>query len=137
MPQTIEAINHIKAAGVPMIVAINKIDLPAANPDRVKQQLTEHEVVVEDFGGDVVTVPVSAVTRAGLDDLLEAITLVAEIGELQANPNRRAAGAIVEAELDTSRGAMATLLVQEGTLRAGDALVAGEVWGKVKAMFDD
>ena len=104
MPQTIEAINHVRAAGVPIIVAINKIDLPGANPDRVKQQLTEHSVVVEDFGGDVVTVPVSATKGTGLDDLLEAINLVAEISELKANPDRAANGVVVEAELDPSRG---------------------------------
>ncbi len=137
MPQTIEAINHVKAAGVPMIVAVNKSDLPAANPDRVKSQLTEHSVVVEDYGGDVVAVNVSATTGEGLDNLLEAINLVAEISELKANPNRAANGVVVEAQLDPNRGPIATLLVQGGTLRQGDALVVDEISGKVKAMFDD
>ncbi len=137
MPQTIEAINHVRAAGVPIIVAINKIDLPGANPDRVKQQLTEHNVIVEDYGGDVVTVEVSAAKREGIEELLEAINLVAEISELQANPDKPARGVVVEAELDPARGPIATILVNEGTLRPGDALVAGEISGKVKAMFDD
>jgi translation initiation factor IF-2 len=137
MPQTIEAINHVKAAGVPIIVAINKIDLPGANPDRIKQQLTEHSVVVEDFGGDVVTVPVSATKGTGLDDLLEAINLVAEISEFKANPDRAANGVVVEAELDPSRGPIATVLVKGGTLHQGDAVVVGEISGKIKAMFDD
>jgi len=136
MPQTIEAINHALAAEVPMIVAVNKMDLPGANPDRVKQQLTEHNVVVEDFGGDVVTVPVSATKGTGIDDLLEAIQLVAEVSELKANPDRPANAVVVEAELDASRGPIATLLVQGGTLRQGDAFVVGEISGKVKAMFD-
>ena len=137
MPQTIEAINHAKAAGVPIIVAINKSDLPGANPDRVKQQLTEYSLVVEDFGGDVVAVPVSALKGTGLDDLLESINLVAEISELKANPNRPGIAVVVEAELDPSRGPIATVLVKNGTLRQGDALVAGETSGKVKAMFND
>jgi translation initiation factor IF-2 len=136
MPQTIEAINHALAAGVPIIVAINKTDLPGANPDRVKQQLTEHNIVVEDFGGDVVAVPVSAVKGTGIDDLLEAINLVAEISELKANPNRPASAVVVEAEMEAGRGPIATVLVQRGTLRQGDAVVAGEISGKVKAMFD-
>lgn len=137
MPQTIEAISHAQAAGVPMIVAINKMDLPGANPDRIKQQLTEHNVVVEDFGGDIVTVPVSATRGTGIDDLLESINLVAEISELRANPDRPAAAVVVEAEMDSSRGPLATLLVKNGTLRQGDAIVAGEISGRVKAMFDD
>ncbi|MEO6398732.1 MAG: translation initiation factor IF-2 [Tepidiformaceae bacterium] len=137
MPQTIEAINHAKAAGVPIIVAINKSDLPGANADRVKQQLTEHSLVVEDYGGDVVAVPVSALKGTGLDDLLESINLVAEISELKANPNRPGIAVVVEAELDPSRGPIATVLVKNGTLRQGDALVAGETSGKVKAMFND
>ncbi|MCC6381936.1 MAG: translation initiation factor IF-2 [Dehalococcoidia bacterium] len=137
MPQTVEAINHVLAAGVPMIVAINKMDLPGANPDRVKQQLTEHNVVVEDYGGDVLAVPVSATKGQGIDDLLESINLVAEIAELTANPDRPASAVVIEAELDASRGPIATLLVQRGTLRQGDALVVGEISGKVKAMFDD
>jgi translation initiation factor IF-2 len=137
MPQTIEAINHVRAAGVPIIVAINKVDLAGANPDRVKQQLTEHSVVVEDYGGDVVTVPVSATKGTGIDDLLEAINLVAEISELKANPGRPGMGVVVEAELDPSRGPIATILVKTGTLRQGDAVVVGEISGKVKAMFND
>ncbi len=137
MPQTIEAINHVRAAGVPIIVAINKVDLPGANPDRIKQQLTEYSLVVEDFGGDVVTVQVSATKGTGIDDLLEAISLVAEISEFKANPARPADGVIVEAELDSSRGPIATLLVKGGTLHQGDAVVVGEISGKIKAMFDD
>lgn len=137
MPQTVEAINHAKAAGVPIIVAINKVDLPQANPDRVKQQLLEHGVVVEEYGGDSLAVLVSAVKGTGIDDLLEAINLVAELLELRANPNRPASGYVIEAKLDTSRGPVATLLVKNGTLRQGDALVVGEVPGKVKAMFDE
>lgn len=137
MPQTIEAINHVLAAGVPIIVAINKMDLPSANPDRVKQQLTEYNLVVEDYGGDVVSVGVSATKGDGIDDLLEAINLVAEISELKANPNRAAQAVVIEAELDSSRGPIATLLVKNGTLRQGDAILVGEVSGKVKAMFND
>ena len=119
MPQTIEAIDHVRAADVPMIVAINKSDLPAANPDRVKQQLTEQSVVVEDYGGDVLAIPVSATTGAGVSDLLESIDLVAEIQELKANPDRAAAGVVVEAELDPRRGPLATILIQSGTLHPG------------------
>lgn len=137
MPQTIEAINHALAAQVPIIVAINKIDVPAANVDRVKQQLTEHNIVVEDYGGDVVAVPVSAIKGDGLDDLLESINLVAEVSELKANPDRPASAVVIEAELDSGRGPIATVLVQHGTLRQGDALVVGETSGKVKAMFND
>jgi translation initiation factor IF-2 len=137
MPQTVEAINHAKAAEVPIIVAVNKIDLPGANPDRVKRQLTEHGIVVEEYGGDTVCVPVSAVTGQGIDDLLEAIHLVAEISELKANPDRRASAVVIEAELDPSRGPVATVLVQRGTLRQGDAVVVGETSGKVRAMLDD
>jgi len=137
MPQTVEAINHAKAAGVPIIVAINKIDLPAANPDRVKQQLTEYGIVVEEYGGDTVCVPVSAATGQGIGDLLEAINLVAEISELKANPNRPASAVVIEAELDPHRGPIATVLVQRGTLRQGDAVVVGETSGKIRAMLDD
>jgi len=137
MPQTIEAINHGLAAGVPIIVAINKIDTPAANADRVKQELTEHNLLVEEYGGDVIAVPVSATRGDGLDDLLESINLVAEVGELKANPDRPASAVVIEAELDPSRGPIATVLVQAGTLRQGDALVVGETSGKVKAMFND
>ena len=136
MPQTREAIDHAKAAGVPMIVAINKIDLPAADVNKVKTQLTQSDVVVEDFGGDVAAMGVSAKTREGLDDLLEHINLVADISELTANPDRQAEGTIIESEKNAARGAMATVIVQKGTLRIGDAVVAGEAWGKVKAMFD-
>jgi translation initiation factor IF-2 len=136
MPQTIEAIAHAKAAKVPIIIAINKIDLPAAEPDRVKQQLTQHEVVIEEYGGDVPAIPVSAKTKEGLDDLLEHIALVAEISELKANPDRPAEGTIIEAEMDQNRGPMATVIVENGTLRVGDAVIAGESNGRVKAMFD-
>ncbi len=136
MPQTIEAIDHAKAANVPIIVAVNKIDLPAANPDRVKQQLAQREVLIEEYGGDVIAIPVSAKTGQGLDDLLEHILLVAEVAELKADPNRPAEGTIIECEKDVSRGPMATVIVQRGTLRVGDAVVAGETWGKVKAMFN-
>ena len=137
MPQTIEAIDHFRAADVPMIIAINKTDLPAADADRVKQQLTEQSVVVEDYGGDVLAVPVSATTGAGLGDLLESIDLVSEIQELKANPDRLAMGTVIEAELDSRRGPLATILVRNGTLRQGDALVSGLISGKVKAMFDE
>ena len=137
MPQTIEAIAHAKAAGVPIIVAINKTDLPAAAPDRVKQQLTQYEVLIEEFGGDIPAIPVSAKTKQGLEDLLEHIQLVAEISELKANPDRPAEATVIEAEMDANRGPMATVIVEKGTLRVGDAVVAGESWGKVKAMFDD
>ena len=137
MPQTIEAIDHVRAADVPMIIAINKTDLPTAEPDRVKQQLTEQSVVVEEYGGDVLAVPVSATTGAGLNDLLEAVDLVSEIQELKANPDRLATGTVVEAELDSRRGPLATVLVRNGTLRQGDALVSGLISGKVKAMFDE
>ena len=137
MPQTIEAINHALAAGVPIIVAINKIDVPAANPDRVKQQLTEHGLVVEEYGGDVIAVPVSAARGDGIDDLLESINLVAEVAELKANPDRAASAVVIEAELDPSRGPVATILVQAGTLHQSDAVVVGETSGKIKAMFDD
>lgn len=137
MPQTIEAINHAKAAEVPIIVAINKMDKPEANPDKVKQELTQHELVVEDWGGDVIAVPVSAKTHEGLGNLLEMILLVAEVNELKANPNRRAKGTVVEAELDKGRGPVATVLVQNGTLNIGDTIVVGHVFGRVRAMIDD
>jgi translation initiation factor IF-2 len=137
MPQTVEAIGHAQAAGVPLIVAVNKMDLPGANFDRVKQQLTEHNVIVEEFGGDVIAVGVSATKGTGIDDLLDAISLVAELAELKANPDRAADGVVIEAELDPARGPVATILVKGGTLKQGDALVAGEISGKVKAMFDD
>ncbi|HEY3249176.1 MAG TPA: translation initiation factor IF-2 [bacterium] len=136
MPQTIEAINHAKAAGVPIIVAINKVDLPQANPDRVKQQLSELGLTPEDWGGETVTVPVSARSKQGLPELLEMILLVAEIHELRADVSRPARGTVVEAQLDRGRGPVATVLVQEGTLRVGEAVVAGEAYGRVRAMSD-
>ncbi|HEX5370467.1 MAG TPA: translation initiation factor IF-2 [Dehalococcoidia bacterium] len=137
MPQTVEALNHARAAGVPIIIAVNKIDLEGADPNRVLQQLTQYDLLVEQFGGDVPAIPVSARTRAGLDDLLENILLVSEIQDLKANPDRPAVGAVIEAELTTNRGPVATLLVQRGTLRTGDALIAGDAIGKLKAMFDE
>ncbi|MTJ04679.1 MAG: translation initiation factor IF-2 [Sediminimonas qiaohouensis] len=137
MPQTIEAINHAKAAEVPMIVAINKIDKPEANPDKVRTDLLQHEVVVEAMSGDVQDVEVSAVTGQGLDELLEAIALQAEILELKANPDRAAEGAVIEAKLDVGRGPVATVLVQKGTLHQGDIFVAGEQYGKVRALIND
>jgi len=136
MPQTIEAINHAKAAGVEIIVAINKMDKPGANPDRVKQELTEHGLQSEDWGGETITVPVSALQRTGIDQLLEMILLVAEMKELKANPNKAAQGSIIEAKLDKGRGPVATILVQSGTLRVGDPIVAGACYGKVRAMTD-
>ncbi|MDX2273512.1 MAG: translation initiation factor IF-2 [Cyanobacteriota bacterium] len=136
-PQTLEAISHAQAAQVPIIVAVNKIDKPDSQPDRIKQQLAEHSLVPEEWGGDTPMVEVSALARLNLDSLLEMILLVAEIGELQANPDRPARGTVVEANLDKSRGPIATLLVQNGTLRVGDTLVAGSVLGRVKAMVDD
>ena len=137
MPQTIEALNHAKAAAVPIVVAINKVDLPQANPDRVKQQLSELGLVPEDWGGDTVTVPVSARTRQGIKELLELILLVSDLQEHRANPNRPARGTILEARLDRGRGPVATVLVQEGTLRVGDAVVAGSTSGRVRAMTND
>ena len=137
MPQTIEAINHAKAAGVPIIVAINKIDKPGANPDKVKQELTQHGLIPEDWGGDTVMVPVSAKTGEGVDELLEMIALQAELMELKANPNKPARGVVLEAKLDKKRGPVATFLVQSGTLKVGDAVVAGLYAGKIRAMFDD
>jgi translation initiation factor IF-2 len=137
MPQTVEALNHAKAAKVPMIVAINKCDKPSADPGRVRTQLLQHEVVVEQMGGDVQDVEVSAITRKGLDNLLEAIALQAEILELKANPERAALGAVIEAKLDVGRGPVATVLVQNGTLKRGDIFVVGEQWGKVRALVND
>ena len=137
MPQTIEAINHAKAAGVEIIVAINKIDKVAANPDRVKQELTEYGLLAEDWGGDTICVPVSAVNKTGIDQLLEMIILSAEMKELKANPNKKARGAIIEAQLDKGRGPVATVLVQNGTLHVGDPIVAGCAYGKIRAMTDD
>ena len=137
MPQTIEAIHHAKAAGVPMIVAINKIDRPAANPDKVRTDLLQHEVIVEKMSGDVLDVEVSAIDGTGLDKLLEAISLQAELLDLKANPGRAASGAVIEAQLDVGRGPVATVLVQNGTLRKGDIFVVGEQWGKVRALVND
>ena len=136
MPQTVEAINHAKAAGVEIIVAINKMDKEGANPDKVMQQLTEHELVPEEWGGDVICVPVSAKTKMGIDKLLETILLVSEMAELKANPDRQAKGVVIEAKLDKGRGPIATLLVQNGTLNAGDIVVAGTAVGKIRAMSD-
>jgi translation initiation factor IF-2 len=137
MPQTLEAINHAKAAGVPIVVAINKMDKPTANPDRVKQQLAENGVIIEEWGGDVIAVPVSAKRGDGIPDLLENLLIVAEILELKADPDRPAIGVVIEARLDSSRGPLATVLVQTGTLEIGGYVVVGDIWGKVKAMFDD
>ena len=137
MPQTIEAINHAKSANVPIIVAINKMDRPGANPDRVKQQLSDHGLVPEDWGGDTIMVPVSAHKKTGINDLLEMIVLVAEMQEIKANPNRHAFGTIIEAKLDKGRGPVATVLVQKGTLRIGDSIIAGIAYGKVRAMIND
>jgi translation initiation factor IF-2 len=137
MPQTVEAINHSKAAGVPIIIAINKMDKPEANPDRVKQELTEHGLLSEDWGGETIMVPVSAKGRQNIESLLEMILLVAEVAELRANPNRQARGTVVESRLDKARGPVVTLLVQKGTLHIGDNLLAGPVFGKVRAMTDD
>ena len=137
MPQTVEAINHAKAAGVEIIVAVNKIDKPSANIERVKQELTEYELIPEDWGGSTIFVPVSAKTGEGLEDLMEMIVLTAEVMELKANPNRRARGLVLEAQLDKGRGPVSTVLVQKGTLRVGDAIAAGSAHGKVRAMMDD
>ena len=137
MPQTVEAINHAKAAGISIIVAVNKIDKPSANIDKVKQELAEYELVAEDWGGDTVFVPVSAHTKEGIDQLLEMILLTAEMCELKANPNRKARGLVLEAKLDKGRGTVATVLVQKGTLKVGDAIAAGSCYGRVRAMIND
>lgn len=137
MPQTIEAINHAKAAGVSIIVAINKMDKPGANPDNVKQQLTEHEIVPEEWGGDTPCIPISAKKRQGIEDLLEMVNLIADMKELKANPDRAAKGTVIEARLDKGRGPIATILVQNGTLHVGDTVVAGTAVGKVRAMTND
>ena len=137
MPQTVEAINHAKAAGISIIVAVNKIDKPSANIDKVKQELAEYELVAEDWGGDTIFVPVSAHTKEGIDTLLEMILLEAEVCELKANPNRKARGLVIEAQLDKGRGPVATVLVQKGTLHVGDAIAAGSFYGKVRAMVND
>lgn len=137
MPQTVEAINHAKAAEVPIIVAVNKMDKPSANPDRVMQELTEHGLVPEDWGGETIFVPISALKGEGIDTLLEMILLVSEVAELKANPNRSAIGSVIEAQLDKGRGSVATLLVQDGTLRVGDPIVVGHAYGRVRAMVND
>ena len=137
MPQTVEAINHAKAAGVDIIVAINKMDKPGADPDNIKQNLTQYDLVPEEWGGDVICVPVSAVTKMGIDDLLENVLLVAEVKDLKANPNRRAKGIVIESKLDKGRGPVATVLVQTGTLHVGDVVIAGTSVGHVRAMLDD
>ncbi|PKB69478.1 MAG: translation initiation factor IF-2 [SAR202 cluster bacterium Io17-Chloro-G5] len=137
MPQTLEAINHAKAAEVPIVVAINKMDLPGADPERVKRQLSEQELLVEDWGGDIISVDVSATTGDGVDNLLESLLLVAEIGELKANPNKPANGVVIEAKLDRKRGPSTTVLIQDGTLNVGDFIVAGSAYGRVKAMNND
>ena len=136
-PQTVESINHAKAAKIPIIVAINKMDKPEANPERIKQQLTEYELVAEDWGGDTIICPISAKTGMGIDNLLEMVTLTAEMAELKANPNRAASGTVIEARLDKGRGPVATLLVQNGTLKQGDIIIAGTAVGRVRAMVDD
>jgi len=137
MPQTIEAINHARAAKVPLLVALNKIDLPSANPDRVKQQLTEHDILVEEYGGETVLVEVSAETKEGLDDLLEMISLLSELEGVRADPRIPARGVVIESNMDKSRGPVATVLVQEGTLRVGDTVVCGKTSGRVRALFSD
>ena len=137
MPQTVEAINHAKAAGIEIVVAINKIDKPSANIDRVKQELTEYELIPEDWGGSTICVPVSAHTGEGIKELLEMVLLTAEVMELKANPNRNARGLVIEAQLDKGRGAVATVLVQKGTLHVGDSIACGSSYGKVRAMIDD
>ena len=137
MPQTVEAINHAKAAGIEIIVAINKMDKPGADPDNIKQNLTQYELVPEEWGGDVICVPVSALTKMGIDDLLENVLLVAEVKDLKANPNRRAKGIVIESKLDKGRGPVATVLVQTGTLHVGDVVIAGTSVGHVRAMLDD
>lgn len=137
MPQTVEAINHCKAAGVELIVAINKIDKPGANIDRVKQELTEHELIPEDWGGSTICVPVSAHTKEGIDTLLEMVILNSEMLELKASPDRKARGTVIEAELDKGKGAVATLIVQNGTLHVGDSIVVGTSYGRIRAMFND
>ncbi|MGP4040256.1 translation initiation factor IF-2 [Gracilibacillus sp. D59] len=137
MPQTVEAINHAKAAEVPIIIAVNKMDKEGANPDRVMQELTEYELIPEDWGGDTIFVQLSAIKREGIDDLLEMILLVAEVEELKANANRRANGTVIEAQLDKGRGSVASLLVQNGTLKVGDPIVVGNTFGRVRAMVND
>ena len=134
MPQTVESINHAKAANIPIIVAINKMDKPEANPERIKEQLTKYELVPEEWGGETIICPISAKTGEGIDNLLEMVNLTAEMQELKANPNRSAHGAVIEARLDKGRGPVATLLVQNGTLKQGDVIIAGTAVGRVRAM---
>src|SRR5699024_3936923 len=137
MPQTVEAINHAKAAEVPIIVAVNKMDKEAANPDRVMQELTEYELIPEAWGGSTIFVNISAIKGEGIDELLEMILLVAEVEELQANPNNNAFGTVIDAQLDKGRGSVATVLVQNGTLHVGDSIVVGNTFGRVRAMVSD
>ena len=137
MPQTVEAIDHAKAAGVPIVVAINKIDVASADLERVKRQLVEQGLVIEEWGGDVIAVPISARERMGIDDLLENILVVAEVSEFKADPERSAVGVVVEAQVDKSKGPVATVLVQTGTLRVGETVVVGDSWGRVKAMISE
>ncbi len=137
MPQTVEAINHARAAKVPFLIALNKVDLPSANPDRVKQQLTEHEILIEEYGGETVLVPVSAETKEGLDDLLEMIALLSELEGVRADPRIPARGVVIESNIDKSRGPVATILVQEGTLRVGETVVCGKTSGRVRALFNE
>ena len=137
MPQTLEAMDHARAAEVPIVVAINKIDREGADPNKVLAQLAERDLIPESYGGDVITVPVSAMTEEGIDDLLDQIVLVAELEELKASPDGRAVGTVLEANLDKGRGPVATVLVQQGTLSIGDPMVAGAAWGRVRAMTDD
>ena len=134
MPQTKEAIDHVRAARVPMIVAINKVDKPDANPDRVKQELADNKVLIEEYGGDVIAVPVSAKQRTGIDDLMEMVLLVADLQDLKANPERDAIGTIVESKVDKGRGNVATVLVQTGTLKVGQVVSVGRTWGRVRAL---
>ena len=137
MPQTVEAISHAKAAQVPIIVAINKVDLPGADPERVKRQLTEHDLLIEEWGGDVIAVEVSAKEGSGIDEIMENILVVAEVSEMKANPNRPGYGVVIEARVDKTRGPLATVLVQNGTLQLGNTIVVGETWGRVKALFTE
>ena len=137
MPQTVEAINHAKSAKVPILVAINKIDKPGANPDHIKEELSHQGLIAEDWGGDVIMVPISAKKRIGLDDLLDNILLLAEVEELKANPRREAYGVVVEAQLDKGRGPVMNVLVQNGTLHVGDGILAGKCWGRVRAMANE
>ncbi|PNB77277.1 translation initiation factor IF-2, partial [Pseudomonas sp. FW305-BF6] len=137
MPQTVEAINHAKAAEVPIIIAVNKMDKEAANPDRVMQELTEYGLVSEAWGGDTIFVPISALNGEGVDQLLEMILLVSEVEEYKANDTRKAVGTVIEAELDKGKGSVATLLVQNGTLKVGDPIVVGTSFGRVRAMVND